>query len=369
MGALKTTPLTGYEIELGAKMTPRAGWNTALYYPEGIIAEHRHTRSACSVFDLCSYGKLRVAGKEAAPALDTLFARPAADLGIGRCRRNFMLSETGGVLSLVLMLRMAEDDFLLVTDTGSAAGDLERISAHIAGRDAEVQELTPLLACLGLEGPEARKVLESFAAGPLPEYSCCGTVEIDGFRAIAACAGATGEEGFRLLFNLEYADQLWDLLLETEPVMPAGFGALDSLRLEMGYPACGRELTAEFSPLDSGLGDLVRLDDARSFPGRQALLNRKQRHVLAGLLLETRRAAREGTLVLNAAEEVVGVVTGGSFCPSLETAAALCRLDLACMQPPGSELWCEVTDARLPGRIAEPPFYRGGSAKGDFFLP
>ena len=259
MGALKTTPLTGYEIELGAKMTPRAGWNTALYYPEGIIAEHRHTRSACSVFDLCSYGKLRVAGKEAAPALDTLFARPAADLGIGRCRRNFMLSETGGVLSLVLMLRMAEDDFLLVSDTGSAAGDLERISAHIAGRDAEVQELTPLLACLGLEGPEARKVLESFAAGPLPEYSCCGTVEIDGFRAIAACAGATGEEGFRLLFNLEYADQLWDLLLETEPVMPAGFGALDSLRLEMGYPACGRELTAEFSPLDSGLGDLVRL--------------------------------------------------------------------------------------------------------------
>ena len=99
MGALKTTPLTGYEIELGAKMTPRAGWNTALYYPEGIIAEHRHTRSACSVFDLCSYGKLRVAGKEAAPALDTLFARPAADLGIGRCRRNFMLSETGGVPS------------------------------------------------------------------------------------------------------------------------------------------------------------------------------------------------------------------------------------------------------------------------------
>ena len=274
MGALKTTPLTGYEIELGAKMTPRAGWNTALYYPEGIIAEHRHTRSACSVFDLCSYGKLRVAGKEAAPALDTLFARPAADLGIGRCRRNFMLSETGGVLSLVLMLRMAEDDFLLVTDTGSAAGDLERISAHIAGRDAEVQELTPLLACLGLEGPEARKVLESFAAGPLPEYSCCGTVEIDGFRAIAACAGATGEEGFRLLFNLEYADQLWDLLLETEPVMPAGFGALDSLRLEMGYPACGRELTAEFSPLDSGLGDLVRLDGAGSFPRRQAVLER-----------------------------------------------------------------------------------------------
>ena len=233
MGALKTTPQTGYAIERGAKMTPRAGWNTAFYYPEGIIAEHRHTRSACSVFDLCSYGKLRVAGKEAAPALDTLFARPAADLGIGRCRRNFMLSETGGVLSLVLMLRMAEDDFLLVTVTGSAAGDLERISAHIAGREAEVQELTPLLACLGLEGPEARKVLESFAAGPLPEYSCCGTVEIDGFRAIAACAGATGEEGFRLLFNLEYADQLWDLLLETEPVMPAGFGALDSLRLVM----------------------------------------------------------------------------------------------------------------------------------------
>lgn len=364
MGALKTTVLTEYEIELGAKMAPRAGWNTALYYADGIIAEHLHTRSACSVFDFCSHGKFRVAGKGAAALLDALFARPTLDLAVGRCRRNLLLSDAGGVLDAPLVLRMAADDFLVVTGAETSVVESARLAAAAVGT-AEFQDLTLPLACLGLEGPETAAVLAALGAKTLPDPGCCGTLEIDGFRAISVRVGSTGEDGIQLLFNLDYADQLWDLLLETEPVQPAGFGAFDSLRLEMGYPVCGRELTPEFSPFDSGLGELVRLDCPRDFPGKTALLARKQTHGLIGLRLETRRAAREGALVMNGKEEIIGTVTSGCFCPSLETSASLCRIELECLPEEGAKLFCEVTDARLPGTVSGLPLYRGGSAEGE----
>jgi len=368
MGALKTTVLTEYEVELGAKMTPRGGWNTALYYSEGIIAEHLHTRSACSVFDLCSDGKFRVAGEGAAAMLDALYMRPSADLAVGRARRNLLLSDSGGVIDCPLVLRMAETDFLVLSGAETAVAEFTRLSAA-AGERAEVQDLSQYLACLGLEGPVAEEALNTLGIDALPEYGCCKTLEIDGFRAIVVHAGSTGEDGFRLLFNVEYVDQLWDLLLETDPVMPAGFGALDSLRLEVGNPACGHELTPEFSPFDSGLGSLVRLDDGREFAGKAALLAAKPAHALIGLVLETRRAAREGVLVLNEKEEIVGKVTSGSFCPTLEASVSLCRIDLECLPGVGEKLFCEVIDARLPGVISGLPFYSEGSAKGEFFLP
>ena len=369
MSALITTPLTEYEIELGAKMVPRAGWNVPLSYPEGIVAEHRHTRTLCSVFDLCASGKLRVAGEGAAAALDGWFARPVADLEPGRCRRNLLLNEKGGVLGAPLVARMAEEDFLLLAEPEFDAGGLGRIRELCAGRGVETLDLTRLLAQLALAGPKSRVVLdEELHVHDLPDYGCVRTVEVDGFRAIAVHAGSTGEDAFSLLFNLDYADQLWDLLLETEPVMPAGYGARESLRLEMGFPACGSELTAEFTPAESGLGTLLHPEEPREFIGRAALGSRFPEQRLFGVRLDGRRAAREGALVLNARDEVIGRVTSGSFCPSLDTAAALCRLEAACVEPE-ELLRFEVSGAVLTGKIAPLPFYDGGSAPGEWWLP
>ena len=344
MGALITTPLTEYEIELGAKMVPRAGWNVPLAYPEGIIAEHRHTRTHCSVFDLCASGKLRVAGAGAAAALDGWFARPVADLEPGRCRRNLLLNEQGGVLGAPLVARMGEEDFLLLTEPEFDAGSLSRIAGLCAGKGVETQDLTRLLARIALAGPKSRAVLETLNVRELPEYGCAGSVEVDGFRAIAVHAGSTGEEAFSLLFNLDYADQLWDLLLETEPVMP------------------------EFTPAESGLGALLHPEEPREFTGRASLGSRFPGQRLFGVRLDGRRAAREGTLVLNARDEVIGRVTSGSFCPSLDAAAALCRLEASLVKP-GESLRFEVTGAVLTGTVVPLPFYDGGSAPGDWWLP
>ena len=368
MGALITTPLTEYEIELGAKMVPHAGWSVPLSYPEGIVAEHRHTRTHCSVFDLCASGKLRVAGKGAAAALDGWFARPVADLEPGRCRRNLLLNEEGGVLGAPLIARMGVEDFLLLAEPEFDAGCLSRISGLCAGKGIETQELSRLLARLALAGPKSCAVLEELGVRELPDYGGVRTVEVDGFRAIAVHAGSTGEEAFSLLFNLDYADQLWDLLLETDPVMPAGYGARDSLRLEMGFPACGSELTPEFTPAESGLGTLLHPEEPREFIGRAALGSRFPAQRLFGVRLEGRRAARAGSLVLNARDEVIGKVTSGSFCPSLDRAAALCRLEAALVKP-GESLQFEVTGAKLTGTVVPLPFYDGGSAPGEWWLP
>ena len=368
MGALITTPLTEYEIELGAKMVPFAGWNVPLSFEEGIVAEHRHTRTLCSVFDLCASGKLRVAGKGAAAALDSWLARPVADLLPGRCRRNLLLNETGGILGAPLVARMGEEDFLLLAEPEFDAGSLARIGELCAAKGIETQDLTRLLARLALAGPKSREVLEELGVRELPGYGAVRTVEVDGFRAIAVHAGSTGEEAFSLLFNLDYADQLWDLLLETEPVMPAGYGARDSLRLEMGFPACGSELVPEFTPAESGLGMLLHPEEPREFIGKAVLGSRFPDQRLFGVRLDGRRAAREGALVLNAHDEVIGKVTSGSFCPSLDVAAALCRLEAALVKP-GEPLRLEVSGAILTGTVVPLPFYDGGSAPGDWWLP
>ncbi len=369
MCALKTTVLTGYEMELGAKMVPCAGWNTALHYSEGATAEHLHTRSECSVFDLCSYGKFRVAGKGAALALDGLFVRPTANLAVGHARRNLLLSAEGGVLDMPLVLRMADEDFLIVSGTETSTAAAAALSALAAEKTLEYLDLSLPLACLGVEGPETKAAFAELGVESLPEQGCCQTLEVDGFRAIATRAGLTGEDGMLLLFNVDYADQLWDLLLETASVMPTGFAALDSLRTEKGYPACGSELTVEFSPLESGLGGVIRLDDSRDFYGKTALLARKQGYVLVGLEQENRRAARAGARIRNEKEEIVGMATSGCFCPAQKLSISFCRIALEHLPQAGDTLWGEVADAWLPGVVCELPSACDGVTAEEFFLP
>ncbi len=363
MSALKNTPLVEYHIELGAKMVPFAGWNMPVQY-EGILAEHRHTRSRCSVFDICHMGEFRIAGPGAAQAVDRLLLRPVADQKVGSCRYNLLLTPEGGVLDDLIVYRMEEEDFFIVVNAGNTALDAAEFKAKLP-EGIEFQDLSADLAKLDLQGPDSAKVLAELGVAPadLPAYFHWTMTEVDGIRCILSRTGYTGELGFELYFDEEYADQLWDLLLSTDPVMPAGLGARDTLRLEMGYPLHGHELTRELSPIDSGLGHFVRLDDGRDFTGREALRSRPVRRQMVGVRLENRRAARAGSAVMRSNEEVIGVVTSGAFCPSLDVAAALCSIDIECRLAPGDKVLLEAGQALLPGTVTELPFYTRGSVR------
>lgn len=365
MAALKNTPIVEYHIELGAKMVPTSGWNMPLHYGEGIIAEHRHTRKACSVFDMCHKGEFRIAGPEAVRAMDRLLARPVADLPVGGCRYNFLLDDDGGVRDDLLAFRMADDDLFLVVNAGNTFADANWIRERLPERGAEFYDLSADIAMLDLQGPRSADVLLELGMklSDLPGHFHVSLADLDGIRCIISRTGCTGELGFEIYFDAEYADQLWDLFLSTDPVMPAGLGARDTLRLEMGYPVHDHELHREWSPFDSGAGSLIDLESERDFIGKAALLQRKATRQLIAVELEGRRASRPGSAVLNERAEIIGVVTSGSFCPTLEKAAALCSIEIDCAKVPGDRVLLEAGDVRLPGTVVERPFYRNGTAK------
>ena len=155
MSALKNTPLVEYHIELGAKMVPFAGWNMPVQYPEGIIAEHRHTRKYCSVFDICHMGEFRIAGPKAVAVMDGILARPSADLAVGSCRYNLLLDDDGGVLDDLIVYRMAEDDLMLVVNAGNITSDMAWIEHRLPLEGVEFH-ISPTFSPSSISGADGR---------------------------------------------------------------------------------------------------------------------------------------------------------------------------------------------------------------------
>ena len=361
---LSVTPLAECHRRLGARMVPFSGWEMPVQYPEGILAEHHHTRRHVSLFDICHMGEFRITGPDVAGALDRIFPRPVANQPIGVCRYNFLLTEAGTVIDDLIIYRLAENEFYIVVNAGTREGDAaclrERLPAGIAFRDESATT-----AKLDLQGPESATVLAALGlpTASLPGYYRWCHAEIDTLPVLLSRTGYTGELGFELYFAADAAERLWNRLLAIDPVKPAGLGARDTLRLEMGYPLYGHEMDVHTTPIEAGFGALIPLaDESRSFYGAKALRNSPPRRRLTGIELDGRRAARTDATVLRAGEKI-GKICSGTFSPSLEKAVALAYIDAAFVLPTGTEVELEAGRQILPGRTAELPFYREGSVR------
>jgi aminomethyltransferase len=362
--ALQVTPLAACHRRLGARMVPFAGWEMPVQYPEGILAEHHHTRRQASLFDICHMGEFRVLGEGVAAALDRIFPRPVLDQPVGACRYNFLLTETGTVIDDLIVYRLAENEFYIVVNAGNRADDAaclrQRLPSGIAFHDESAAT-----AKLDLQGPESAAVLArvGLPAAALPGYYRWRQVAIAGVPVLLSRTGYTGELGFELYFPATEAEHLWTRLLAVDPVKPAGLGARDTLRLEVGYPLHGHEMDTDTTPVEAGFGALIPLADlSRDFHGAKALRNSPPRRRLVGIEFAGRRAARAGAPVLQA-DRAIGKICSGTFSPSLEKAIALAYIDAASVPPPGAEVTSEAGRQRLPGRIVETPFYRGGTVR------
>ncbi|MCQ2380129.1 MAG: glycine cleavage system aminomethyltransferase GcvT [Victivallaceae bacterium] len=364
MGAYLETPLCKTHVELGAKMVPFAGWNMPVQYPGGILAEHQHTRTQCSLFDICHMGEFQINGAAAAESLDRALARKVSDLAIGSCRYNLLLNDQGGIMDDLIVYRMAGDDFMLVVNAGTIATDAaaikERLSDGVGFRD-----MSKDMAKLDLQGPRAAEVLAEFdiAAETLPAYYHWTFADLGGLKCILSRTGYTGELGFELYFSAAYAVDLWNELLDISPVRPAGLGARDTLRLEMGYALYGHELKAEWTPADCGLAALARTDTYRDFVGRKALAAATPTRRRVAVRLSGRRAARAGDRVLDASGNPVGVVTSGTFCPTLGVACALCSVEADAVLPPDGSIVLANDRANLDGTVVETPFVKETSLR------
>lgn len=358
------TPLYDRHVELGAKMAPFADWEMPIQYSEGILAEHKHTRTQVSLFDICHMGELQYVG--ALEILDKIVARPIMDLKIGRCRYNYLLNDDGGILDDLVIYRMDEKDCLLVVNAATASSDAEHIAKALEGTSASITDWSGNFGKLDLQGPLSADVLEALgiATAELPGYYCWKKMSVANIPCIVSRTGYTGELGFELYCSADNVRDLWDVLLTIESVNPAGLGARDLLRLEMGYPLYGHEMAEDITPLDIGARDMLQMDALphRDFIGRKALENTSPRWKPVAILCASRKSPRNGFVILHNSEPV-GLVSSGAIAPSIERAVALGRVEFSTKLSVGDTVELDGGRGGISGKIVELPFYSEGTVR------
>ncbi len=359
----KNTRLTKNHLELNARMVTFSGWNMPVQYSEGIIAEHNHTRNKVSIFDICHMGELRITGDGAADAMELIFPRSVTSQKVGTCRYNFLLTDTGTVLDDLIIYRMDNDDFLVVVNAGTKDGDILRLR-ELLPEHIKMSDDSDSTAKIDLQGPKSGETLVNmgFTKEELPGYYKWINTKIAGESVLLSRTGYTGEIGFELYCNAEHAEKIWNYLLEQPNVKPAGLGARDTLRLEMGYPLYGHEMNTETTPIEAGFGGMLKLDNNRQFPGCKQLRNGAPTKQLLGIITEGRRAAREGAEI-TIDEKHAGIVTSGAFSPSLGVAIAMGSFDPSLSLSPGKKVKLSVGRSTINGTITAMPFYEKGSVR------
>ena len=344
---MKRSPLHEAHRSLGAKLVPFGGWEMPLAYPDGTVAEHRACRGAAVAFDVSHLGTVRVEGADAFHRLQSTLTNDLRRIGPGRAQYTHLLAEDdASVLDDIIVWWVDDDRF----DVMPNASNTDGVRGAIGGED-----VTDTRAVVALQGPDARERLRAVApdAADVARFAVAG-FEWEGRPCVVAGTGYTGEDGVECAVPAEVAPSFWSAVLDAG-FAPAGLGARDTLRLEAGLPLHGNELGPGITPLQAGLGWVVRWDT--DFRGKAALEAERERgpsRLLRGLVCEGRRPPRTGNPVLLGGE-TSGVVTSGNFSPMLETGIALAFL------PPGTDDGTEaVVDVRgteVAATVVTPPFW------------
>ena len=360
---LRTTPLHAEHLRLGGRIVPFAGYAMPVQYPTGIVAEHRAVRSGAGVFDVSHMGELVVTGPDALRLIQHVLTNDASVLDVGQAQYTALCREDGGVLDDCLVYRLP-GSYLVVVNASNLAKDREWIRAHAGAFDAEVEDRSDATALLALQGPRARDLLAPSTDVDLDGigYYRFARGTVAGRPALIARTGYTGEDGFELYLENADAAPVWRSLVEAGAV-PAGLGARDSLRLDVGYALYGNDLDEEHDAIESGLGWVVKLDKG-DFIGRDALVRRKEEGVacrLVGFRLSERGIPRPG-YEISVGEEVVGSVTSGAHSPSLGCGIGLGYVDGE-HAAAGTLVQILIRGKPVAARIERPPFYKDGSIR------
>jgi aminomethyltransferase len=354
---LKQTPLAAEHKRLGARVMDFGGWEMPLHYGSQIEEHHRVRRDA-GMFDVSHMLVIDVEGTDADRFLRWLLANDVARLGLpGKALYTCMLNEAGGVLDDLIVYYLDARRFRLVVNAGTADKDIAWISAQ---RDRLAPSLSLAarrdLAMIALQGPHARARL--WQARPAARAHTEDLVVFQGTHAdgmFVARTGYTGEDGFEIMLPADQAVSLWRDLSALD-VAACGLGARDTLRLEAGMNLYGQDMDEAVTPMESGLAWTVDFSQERDFSGRAALRAQPARAKQVGLALLQRGVLRSHQTVRTAHGE--GMITSGSFSPTLGLSIALARVPLDVGN--GEPVQVQVREKSLAAKVVKYPFVRNG---------
>jgi aminomethyltransferase len=351
--ALRRTSLYDRHATAGAKLVPFAGWEMPVEYT-GIRGEHVAVRTDVGIFDVSHMGQIETCGPQALTFLQRMLSNDLRRIPEGGAQYSLMCREDGGVLDDLFTYRLADCEFLTVTNAANHEKDLAWLESHASEFDVDVRDVAASFAMLAAQGPNARRLLGRLTDGPLPPRMHCVERTVAGAGMMVCGTGYTGEDGVELLLDPDDAPSVWDAIVEAGAT-PAGLGARDTLRLEVCFHLYGHDLTEHRGPIEGGLGWACA--ERTGFIGSDAVAAVRAagpKEKLVAFAFDDPGIPRQGNAVLGGGE-----VTSGSFSPCLERGIGMAYVPAARAEP-GKRLEIDVRGKTRQATVHQKPLYRKG---------
>lgn len=363
MSDLKSTALEATHIEMGAKMVPFAGYNMPVQY-SGLKNEHHAVREAAGMFDVSHMGEFFVEGPDALPFLQKVTSNDVSKLLPGKIQYSCMPNEEGGIVDDLLVYCFSNEHFLLVVNASNMEKDWNHLMQYTAGFDVTMRNDSDAYSLLAVQGPKATEILQTLTGVDLAEIKYYHFVigEMAGIAdVIISATGYTGAGGFELYVFNQDAKKLWDAVLaagEPHGLLPAGLGARDTLRLEMGMCLYGNDIDDTTSPLEAGLGWITKF--TKEFVSSEKFAAQKEAGVsqkLVGFEMIDRGIPRHGYEIADLAGNVIGRVTSGTNSPTTGKNIGMGYVPVSLAEE-GSEFAVVIREKLIKAQVVKLPFVK-----------
>lgn len=362
----KRTPFFDVHRQAGAKMIDFGGYEMPVHYT-GIRREHLAVREHAGMFDVSHMGEFFISGDQAEALLQHITVNDVSKLVPGKAQYSAMCYPDGGIVDDLIVYKLADDRFMMVVNASNREKDLEWVMNNNP-MNALVEDLSDEMCLLAVQGPKAESILQKITGVPLSEISfyTFATGRLAGFDGVIISAtGYTGERGFELYFDRREADPraVWSAIMHygvEEGLEPAGLGARDTLRLEMGYALYGNDISRETNTIEAGLGWITKLAKG-DFIGRDALEMIKTsgpaRKLCGFVMAEERALPRQGYGIFSGSGDEIGVVTSGTQSISSGEGVGMGYVKTE-FSGEGTNIMIRVRNRDVPAVVKKPPFIR-----------
>jgi aminomethyltransferase len=358
----KNTALTHLHEKLGAKMTPFAGYFMPLEY-SGVINEHMAVRDKAGIFDVSHMGEFWVKGEGALPLLQKITTNNVSVLEVGQAQYTCMPNGKGGIVDDLIIYRFEDQKYMAVVNASNMKKDWDWFVSNNTF-NAELEDASDKMSLIAIQGPMAKSLLQKLTSYDLDSIKnfYFATDTVAGQKdVIISATGYTGAGGFELYCYNNAAPAIWEALMEVgtpEGLIPAGLAARDTLRLEMGYCLYGNDIDDTTSPIEAGLGWIVKFAEGKDFIDRELIEKQKTEGVsrkLVGFELVNRGIPRHGYELLDDDRNVIGHVTSGTMSPILQKGIGMAYVQSKYSKM-GSRFYVKVRHKLLEAVVIKLPF-------------
>ena len=362
---VQKTALYNIHKNLGAKFVPFAGYEMPIQYKEGIVKEHISTRTYAGFFDVSHMGQFFLEGDETlTEALEKIIPADLKSLKTNHSKYSFLLNSDGGIIDDLIVTK-TEKGFCIILNAACKENDIKQISKFLKNNHKHL--LSNDLSLIALQGPKSVEILEKLIPGVSNlKFMTGNNFNYDNENLYITRSGYTGEDGFEISISNKKVENLINFLISNE-VKPIGLGARDTLRLEAGLCLYGHDLNEKINPIEANLKWAIakKRKDVGGFNGWEKiknLLTNGSEKIRVGIKPEGKVIARENTKIFSTDDNEIGLVTSGTFGPSVNAPVAMGYVK-SNFAKVGTPIKLEVRGKKYGGKVSELPFYKKSYVK------